>query len=155
MRHVPPQIPLRHPLHHSRLHPSSPLASLPQSVPTPGITEQEQKEQMQQCNIQAVKNALYRHKEEPLVPENESLDLVQWWDVKLTFLCVKLYNARVELLHDRNMKWPTRFLFLLRSMFFQYRYLQFLVNRFSHLARRHVHYDAVFIWHQCWRFSRC
>lgn len=40
---------------------------------------------MQQRDIRAVKNALYRYKEEPLVPENESLDLVQWWDVSLLF----------------------------------------------------------------------
>jgi hypothetical protein len=60
------------------------LAGLPQPVPNPGL-EQEQEEQMQQRDIRAVKNALYRYKEEPLVPENESLDLVQWWDVSLLF----------------------------------------------------------------------
>ena len=55
---------------------------LPQ--PTPTLTEQEQalqEEHVRQQDIRAVKNALYRYKDEPPVPENESLDLVQWWDV--------------------------------------------------------------------------
>ena len=38
-------------------------------------------ELIRQCDVQAVQNALYRYKEEPLVLENELLDLVQWWDV--------------------------------------------------------------------------
>ena len=55
---------------------------LPQPAPT--LTEQEQtlqEEQARQHEIRAVQNALYRYKDEPLVPENESLDLVQWWEV--------------------------------------------------------------------------
>jgi hypothetical protein len=55
---------------------------LPQPAPT--LTEQEQalqEEHVRQHEIRAVQNALYRYKNEPLVPENESLDLVQWWDV--------------------------------------------------------------------------
>ena len=68
---------------HYHLHLSSRiLVGLPQ--PTPTLTEQEQalqEEQVQQHEIRAVQNALYRYKDEPLVPENESLDLVQWWDV--------------------------------------------------------------------------
>ena len=58
------------------------LVGLPQATPT--LTDEEralQEEQMQQRDIRAVKNALYRYKEEPLVPEDEVLDLVQWWDV--------------------------------------------------------------------------
>ena len=62
------------------------MVNLPQPAGT--LTEQEpafEEEQMRQRDIRAVQNALYRYKEEPLVPENELLDLVQWWDVsKLT-----------------------------------------------------------------------
>jgi hypothetical protein len=75
------------------------LVGLPQPVPTGatslGLTEQEQafeEEQMRQRDIRAIKNALYRYKEEPLVPENESLDLVQWWDVSGLY-CVQLALA--------------------------------------------------------------
>jgi hypothetical protein len=52
-----------------------------------------EEEQMRQRDIRAVQNALYRYKKEPLVPENELLDLVQWWDVsKRTYVhrhCVR------------------------------------------------------------------
>jgi hypothetical protein len=51
-------------------------------VPTPPDQERAfQEGQMRQRNIRAVQNAFYRYKEEPLVPENDTLDLVQWWDV--------------------------------------------------------------------------
>jgi hypothetical protein len=55
---------------------------LPQPAPT--LTDEEQasqEEQMRQHDIRAVRNALYRYKDEPLEPEDDELDLVQWWDV--------------------------------------------------------------------------
>jgi hypothetical protein len=54
--------------------------------PVPTLTKQEQilqEEEMREHDIQAVQNALYRYKEEPLVSEDEALDLVQWWDVRV------------------------------------------------------------------------
>ena len=41
-------------------------------------TEEEERER----DIRAVRNALYRYREEPVIPETEPLDLVQWWDVR-------------------------------------------------------------------------
>jgi hypothetical protein len=64
---------------------------------------------MQQRDIRAVKNALYRYNEEPLVPENEVLDLVQWWDV--SGLTVPMRKVLLSLFRNRTMKWPTRFSF--------------------------------------------
>jgi hypothetical protein len=61
------------------------LAGLPQPAPT--LTEQEQAFQLFKRNkhssaiFEQFKMHFYRYKEEPFVPENESLDLVQWWDV--------------------------------------------------------------------------
>jgi hypothetical protein len=34
-------------------------------------------------DIRAVRNALYRYREEPVMPETEPLDLVRWWDVRM------------------------------------------------------------------------
>ena len=74
------------------------LVGLPQPAPT--FTDQEQaiqEEQMRQRDIRAVKNALYQYKEEPLVPEHEVLDLVQWWDVSgFTVLTVQYVQSLTE-----------------------------------------------------------
>ncbi len=58
------------------------LVGLPQPAPT--LTDEEQafqEEQTRQHDIRAVRNALYRYKDEPLEPDDNQLDLVQWWDV--------------------------------------------------------------------------
>jgi len=57
------------------------LASLPQP---PNLTEQEQalqEEEMRACDMRAIQNVLYRYKEDPLVPIDEPLNLVKWWEV--------------------------------------------------------------------------
>jgi len=41
-------------------------------------TEEEERER----DVRAIRNALYRDREEPLMPETEPLDLVRWWDVR-------------------------------------------------------------------------
>jgi hypothetical protein len=47
--------------------------------PTPMLTEEEEQER----DIRAVRSALFRYREEPLVQEMGPLDLVRWWDVRM------------------------------------------------------------------------
>ena len=144
--------------------PSTPLLRLTPIIPTlvglpqpaPALTDEErasQEEQAKKNDICTVRNALYQYKNEPLVPEDDELDLVRWWDVSgLTLPTCKM--ILLSLFCHRTTKSLTHFSFQSLWISFPYKHQQFRANESSHPAGRLVHYDAAFFRHQHWKSSR-
>ena len=117
----------------------------PLAVPDRTVKELEAEEQEQ--DLCTVKNKLHHYKEDPTLPPDAPLDLVQFWDVGGTLSFKQLSHSWI--LGEREDIPPSSS--KLHLTFYLFRHQLSLVSTFSHRARKHVPFNRVFYLLPLWR----